>query len=193
MRASPLGIYAHALPARQAAELGRADSELTHPHPVCRDAVAAYVVAVAHAIREGDGPEAAYTAALGWSRDAGARGVIESLEAARHEAPICDREGRGWVRLALQNAFHELLHAPTAEEGVVRSVRRGGDTDTNAAIAGALLGAVHGRGALPAQWRQSILSCRPHALRAKRPRPMAYWPAFALELAERLLLAGRSA
>jgi hypothetical protein len=36
-----------------------------------------------------------------------------------------------------------------------------------------------------------ILSCRPHPLRAKRPRPLAYWPVDALELAERLLLAGR--
>ncbi len=31
----------------------------------------------------------------------------------------------------------ELLHAESVEAGVVASVRRGGDTDTNAAIAGA--------------------------------------------------------
>jgi hypothetical protein len=30
-------------------------------------------------------------------------------------------------------------------------------------------------------------------LRARRPRPMAFWPVFALELAERLLVAGRTA
>jgi ADP-ribosylglycohydrolase/fructose-1,6-bisphosphatase/inositol monophosphatase family enzyme len=194
MRASPLGIFAHALPADRAAALARADSELTHPHAVCRDAAAAFVVAVSHAVREGDGPEAAYAAALGWARDAGAaREVVETLEAARHAAPVCDGESQGWVRIALQNAFHELVHAPSLEQGVVSSVRRGGDTDTNAAIAGALLGAVHGRDAVPAQWRRAILSCRPHELRARRPRPMAYWPAFALELSERLLVAGRSA
>lgn len=191
MRVSPLGIFAHALPAPRAAELARADSELTHPHPVCRDAVAAYVVAVSHAIRSGDGPEAAYAAALRWAGEAGARPeVIETLHAARQSAPVCDAESKGWVRIALQNAFHELLHAASLEEGVVRSVRRGGDTDTNAAIAGALLGAVHGRDAVPAQWRRCVLSCRPHVLRARRPRPMTYWPAFAQELAERLLLSG---
>jgi ADP-ribosylglycohydrolase len=105
---------------------------------------------------------------------------------------VCDGPNQGWVRIALQNAFHELLHAASLEEGVVRTVRRGGDTDTNAAIAGALLGAVHGRAAIPAQWRSAVLSCRPHVLRTRRPRPMAYWPVFALELAERLLVAGRS-
>lgn len=86
----------------------------------------------------------------------------------------------------------ELLHAPSLEEGVVRTVRRGGDTDTNAAIAGALLGAVHGRDAVPVQWRQMILSCRPVAAPAAHPRPLAYWPADVYELSERLLVAGRN-
>jgi ADP-ribosylglycohydrolase len=31
-------------------------------------------------------------------------------------------------------------------------VSLGGDTDTNAAVTGALLGALHGRGSLPARW-----------------------------------------
>lgn len=194
MRVSPLGIFAHALPPGRAADLAREDCALTHPHPVCRDAAAAYVVAVSHAVRDGDGPEAAYAAALRWAVEAGARPeVLETLHAARESAPVCDAQSKGWVRIALQNAFHELLHAPSLEEGVVRSVRRGGDTDTNAAIAGALLGAVHGRESVPAHWRSAVLSCRPHVLRAKRPRPMTYWPVFALDLAERLLLAGRAA
>jgi len=75
----------------------------------------------------------------------------------------------------------------------VATVRRGGDTDTNAAIAGALLGAVHGRAAVPAEWRSMILSCRPLAPRARRPRPRAFWPTDAMEIAERLLLAGEHA
>jgi ADP-ribosylglycohydrolase len=55
----------------------------------------------------------------------------------------------GWVLIALQNAFWQLLHAATLEEGVIDTISRGGDTDTTAAIAGALLGAVHGRQAIP--------------------------------------------
>jgi ADP-ribosyl-[dinitrogen reductase] hydrolase len=191
MRAAPLAILAHALAPALAAELARQDSSLTHPNPTCGDAAAAFVVAVAHAIREGDGPEGAWRAAVEWAAGTGAaRPVIEALEAARLAAPVCDGENRGWVKVALQNAFHELLHAPSLEEGVVATVRRGGDTDTNAAIAGALLGAVHGREAIPAQWRSMILSCRPLPPRAKRPRPRAYWPVDVMEIAERLLLAG---
>jgi ADP-ribosylglycohydrolase/fructose-1,6-bisphosphatase/inositol monophosphatase family enzyme len=192
MRASPLGVYAHALDPALAAELARQDSSLTHPSPVCGDATAAFVVAVAHAVREGDGAEAAWRAAVEWAGRAGpALLVREALEAARHEPPECDARGsEGWVRVALQNAFFELLHAATLEEGVVATVRRGGDTDTNAAVAGALLGAVHGRAAVPAQWRSMVLSCRPAPPRARRPRPRAYWPVDVMEIAERLLLAG---
>jgi hypothetical protein len=116
--------------------------------------------------------------------------VIEALQASRLAPPVCDEESQGWVKVALQNAFHELLHAPSLEEGVVATVRRGGDTDTNAAITGALLGAVHGRKSIPAQWRSMILSCRPLPPRATRHRPRAYWPVDVMEIAERLLVAG---
>jgi ADP-ribosylglycohydrolase/fructose-1,6-bisphosphatase/inositol monophosphatase family enzyme len=193
MRVSPLAVFAHALSPAHAAALARDDSALTHPNPVCRDAVAAFVVAAAHAIRTGAGARAAYRAATDWARGPEvAAPVLDTLLAADAAPPVCDRESPGWVLIALRNAFHELLHAESLEEGVVRTVRRGGDTDTNAAIAGALLGAVHGREAVPAQWRQAILSCRPHPLRAKHARPMPSWPVDVLELGERLLLAGRA-
>jgi ADP-ribosylglycohydrolase/fructose-1,6-bisphosphatase/inositol monophosphatase family enzyme len=191
MRASPLAIFVHSLPLEDAVDLARQDSRLTHPNPVCGDAVAAFVVAVRHALREGDGPEAAWRAALDWARGSGAAlSVVEALESSREGPPDCDTETPGFVLVALQNAFHEVWRGASVEQGVVATVRRGGDTDTNAAIAGALLGAVYGREAVPSQWRRMVLSCRPHPSRAKRPRPMEYWPIDVLVLAERLLLIG---
>ena len=118
--------------------------------------------------------------------------MIEALEAAETSSRRADGENQGWVLIALQNAFHDLLHAATVEDGIAAQVARGGDTDTNAAIAGALLGAVHGRESVPPQWRLMVLSCRAHPLRARQPRPRAYWPVDVYELAERLLLAGES-
>ena len=90
--------------------------------------------------------------------------------------------------IALQNAFYQLTHVSTMEEGVVATVMAGGDTDTNAAVAGALLGAVHGREAIPRQWRTMVLSCRPAAepSASGHPRPAAFRPVDALEPAERL-------
>ena len=57
---------------------------------------------------------------------------------------------------------------------------RGGDADTNAAIAGALLGAFWGEEAIPARWRRLVLSALvspralPHIL---PPRPAMPAPA----------------
>jgi ADP-ribosylglycohydrolase/fructose-1,6-bisphosphatase/inositol monophosphatase family enzyme len=187
MRVSPLGIFGWRLPVAELAAMARKDASLTHPHPVCRDASAAYVIALAHAVRTGEGAEAAHAAALAWAQDSGADSAVrETLLAARASAPAEFERQMGWVRIALQNAFHQALHAPALEEGVVQTVMAGGDTDTNAAIAGALLGAIHGRAAVPSSWRGLVLTARALPT-TPRPRPQCLWPVDAEELAERLL------
>lgn len=61
--------------------------------------------------------------------------------------------------------------------------------DTNAAICGALLGAVCGREAIPAQWLDCLQNCRPEAghPQVRHPRPECFWPVDVLELAEGLV------
>lgn len=119
--------------------------------------------------------------------------VLHTLEEAVGNRPADYMRNKGWVLIALQNAFWQLLHASSLEEGVVGTVQLGGDTDTNGAIAGALLGAVHGRAAVPQQWLDRVLSCRPISGMAGviRPRPEAFWPVDALWIAERLVWLGR--
>jgi hypothetical protein len=100
----------------------------------------------------------------------------------------------GWVRLAFTQALAALREAQAPMEVLRHFVRRGGDTDTNAAIVGALLGAAHGRGAWPASAIDRVLTCRP--LRGlpgvHRPRPRTYWAVDLHVLAEQLLDRGRA-
>jgi ADP-ribosylglycohydrolase len=119
--------------------------------------------------------------------------LLKTIQAAALAPPADYVYQQGWVLIALQNALWQLLQAPNVEEGVVDTVRWGGDTDTNAAICGALLGAVYGREAIPAQWVECLLNCRPAAGQphVRRPRPQCFWPVDAFELAERLVSAGR--
>ena len=190
MRISPLGIFGAGRPA-EAAAWAREDSRLTHPNAVCQGACAVYVAAVASAIASGSTPQACHEAALAEAdRSAIEAGVRKALEDARHAPPADYSHQMGWVLVALQNAFWQLLHAESLEEGVVDTVMRGGDTDTNGAIAGALLGAVHGRHAIPSRWLHALLSCRPLEGSASRhPQPVEFWPVDALQLAEALLAA----
>lgn len=57
---------------------------------------------------------------------------------------------------SLRLGMRVLLTANTFEEGMDRVIRTGGDTDTNGAIAGALLGARFGEKAIPRDWRDAM-------------------------------------
>ena len=115
--------------------------------------------------------------------------LLSAVESAARTVPENYVRHQGWVLTALHNALWQLLHAPSLEEGIINTVMRGGDTDTNAAIAGALLGAAYGLDAVPERWRAVILDCRPQeGSGAAHPRPKFFWPVDALELAARLVL-----
>jgi ADP-ribosyl-[dinitrogen reductase] hydrolase len=190
MRISPLGIWGTFRDPPAVAAAARQDAQLTHPHPVCQDANAVFAITIAAAIRHGLDPLQTYAHALNWARSTGVDpSVLLAVKAAQDHPPVDFLSQHGWVLIALQNAFNQLLHTPTAAEAVIATVRRGGDTDTNAAICGALLGAVHGRDAIPTQWQSMVLTCRPMPNQpgVHQPRPALYWPTDALVLAERLV------
>jgi len=192
MRISPLGIFAAQRDPTEVGEWARQDAELTHPHPVCQQANALFAMAVAHAVREGCSPGDLYTQICEWAKAMGVdRRLLEATLGAAEAPPGDYVRQQGWVLIAFRNALWQLLHAPDLEEGVVDTVMRGGDTDTNAAICGALLGAVYGREAVPERWTNRLLGCRPEEGRpgVRWPRPRIYWPVDALELAKALVSA----
>ncbi len=49
-------------------------------------------------------------------------------------------------------AFWFAAHARSLEEALLYLARAGGDTDTNAAVAGALIGARDGEAGIPPRW-----------------------------------------
>lgn len=194
MRISPLGIFGANHDLFQVAEWAMQDAALTHPHVVCRQAGALFAMAIARVIRTGIGPRALYQQILTWAEEMQVdQSLLKTIQAAALAPPADYVYQQGWVLIALQNALWQLLQAPNVEEGVADTVMGGGDTDTNAAICGALLGAVYGREAIPAQWVACLLNCRPAAgqPQVRRPRPVCFWPVEALELAECLVSAGR--
>jgi ADP-ribosylglycohydrolase len=178
VRSIPLALLAHATGAREEDDA----------------AAGALIAALSHAVGRGGGPEPAHQAAVEWARGAGAPAPVkDALGRAASSAGGHDDRSRSPALASLQDAFFTLLHSDGFESGVAATVGRGGDNATNAAIAGALLGAVHGRPSIPERWRSLVLSCRPHPLRTRHPRPRAYWPTDVLELAERLILVGMKA
>ncbi len=68
---------------------------------------------------------------------------------------------QGWVLIAFQNAFRHLATGTPIKDALIETVSKGGDTDTNAAICGALLGAAQGRAAIPVRWCMAVLGLSP--------------------------------
>lgn len=187
MRVSPIGVFAAGKP-DEAARLARQDSLLTHAHPLCVESCAAYAAAIAAGVAGVSRRGMLDAAQRALSFDIAGNEVRMALDAADRSAlPAADGRNQGFVLVALQIAFRQLMHIDSFEEALVEVVGLGGDTDTNAAITGALIGALHGREAIPPRWVLPVLACRPVGGRAKHPRPMDLWPDDVIELAEALL------
>ena len=90
---------------------------------------------------------------------------------AEAERPVADLGNNGFTVTALQAAWHAIYRSPFFSAGEIteydhvvshlpdalhRAVRIGGDTDTVAAIAGALLGARHGTRYIPREWAFAV-------------------------------------
>lgn len=161
MRVSPLGVFAWNLHPLEAVRLGRLDASLTHPAKVCQDASGIFVATIARMIRT---PGLPALKAFGFAKNLagliGAKECVEDLN--RAELGDLGFTSGGHVRLAFRLAFFHLLNAPSFEAGVVDTVMRGGDADTNGCIVGALLGAHWGVNNIPAQWISKVQTVTPN-------------------------------
>lgn len=173
MRVSPVAIAFHRDPAR-AADSARQDAMLSHPNEFCQQVNALWVRVLAEVIGTGADPLPLFREHAGELRP-----LVKEAERA---APPDVFEKQGWVRHAFQLTVFEAARGGGFEESLVRTVGRGGDTDTNAAIVGAFLGAVHGVDGIPRRWIDAVDSCRP-----KRNRPPEYHPNDATRLVDALL------
>lgn len=186
MRCAPIGLWAR--DPMEAAAAARADAELTHPHPVCQAASASFAAAIAAAIGGADRAAMldAAEAALDGLPEVGLRAALNRARGG--EGPRDFIRQQGWVLIAWQNAFRHLALGTPVEAALVETVARGGDTDTNAAVCGALIGAAEGREGVPTRWTVPVLACRPaRELGAPQPRPARYWPDDLAAIAEALV------
>ena len=185
MMASPFGVWGalHSnIPIMKA--VAQQFAAFTHFDPRCQLASAAYTAAIGHGIlgvsrvemveaaREALAPAGSRYLAqfpsepspLGALAD-----LTRDLEMAERDNPdlygadVHILEKVGFVRTAFRLAFWHLLHSPSYRASIVDITNRGGDSDTNACIAGGLLGAHYGFGpqGVPGEWREQVLAALP--------------------------------
>jgi poly(ADP-ribose) glycohydrolase ARH3 len=157
MRIAPVAVRFAAEPARLRDEAS-ASARVTHTHPVGVDGAVVQAAAIAAALRDEDILEAATAVAATREMTDGLRSVAELLTTARPEpGEVHARLGSSSdAREAVCAAIYAALAQPTFEQAVRFAVRLGGDTDTVAAMTGAISGAVHGKSSIPADWLQAL-------------------------------------
>jgi ADP-ribosylglycohydrolase len=154
MYCAPLGAVRAARP-EDLYEEAPALSAITHWDQRCRTACLAVTLAVAWLVR-GDppGPVVAGTLAAVADRDGGEE--LEYLVAEAGRARRIDGPDMGFTLFTAGIGLQVAGEDRAFEDGLRHVVSLGGDTDTNAAVAGALLGALHGRPGLPRSWLERL-------------------------------------
>ena len=78
-------------------------------------------------------------------------------EANRHGAdPVCRCATMGFPPACIPTCFYLLMTTESFEEALIEVINMGGDTDTSAAILGALAGASYGVDAIPERWLDGL-------------------------------------
>jgi ADP-ribosyl-[dinitrogen reductase] hydrolase len=155
MCCAPIGLL-HAHHPEGLVEDATAVSRITHYDPRCVGGCVAVCTAIGSLVRGEFDTAIADAAEAGGQIHDEVRMVIERGAAKRPEQLTVDGSNMGYVLIALEICFSALASAESLEEGLVAVVARGGDTDTNGAIAGALLGARFGKGAVPERWEKKL-------------------------------------
>ncbi|MFK4761463.1 ADP-ribosylglycohydrolase family protein [Microbacterium sp. ZW T5_45] len=152
MRTGPLALGYLSRPADALAAAAEAVSKLTHWEQDSSSACILWSAAIRHAVLTGELDVRAQLVLLP-AADAARWSVLidEALSPGAHPRDFMAQNG--WVVRAFQGALAAVAGASSLRDALERAVRGGADTDTVAAIAGSLAGAVWGASAVPSEWR----------------------------------------
>jgi ADP-ribosyl-[dinitrogen reductase] hydrolase len=154
MYCAPLGAF-RAGRAELLLEESPALSAITHWDERCRTACLAVTLAVAALVR-GEPHRKAVEGAVEAVLDREGGEELEYLVAEAGRARPIDGPDMGFTLFTAGIGLQVAAEGPDVEVGLRRVVALGGDTDTNAAVTGALLGSLHGKEALPSAWLEKL-------------------------------------
>ncbi|HEX3300543.1 MAG TPA: ADP-ribosylglycohydrolase family protein [Actinomycetota bacterium] len=126
-------------------------SRLTHWDGRCQTACLAVTLAIAALVR-GEPADAAVLNSLAVLSDREGGEELEFLVGEAGRSRQIDGPDQGFCLFTAGIALQVVGEELGFEDGLRYVVGLGGDTDTNAAVAGALLGALHGVAAIPEPW-----------------------------------------
>ncbi len=159
MRSAPLALFFGNASRVNRHIVARA-CKVTHQHPLAEQSVQLYVHILA-CLLQGAGMQTAIGSAQmlaeSWSLHADCRLLFDKILPQNIEPIDPGRwPERGHTLFTLHVALWTAMNARDFADGITQAIRVGGDTDTYAAVAGALLGARYGEEGIPEEWRKIL-------------------------------------
>lgn len=156
MRTAPIALRYTNHDPEALIEYARAASRVTHRDPLAGDCCALYVLVLGYLMC---GHDPAHAISLAWG-DLRLYPISPWLRTTREleKNQLLDNPGfmSGSAMRSLMIALWAIQTAPDFETGITEVIKLGGDTDTNAAIAGGLLGARFGIEGIPERWLNGL-------------------------------------
>lgn len=186
MRISPLAIYGLRLSNEKLMEYVEQEVRMTHSHPLAIEMSKVYVFAIRVAL-ENNSKKFIFSKIYQYAKHPYIKQlIINSLKSpfplnldsfqgknvnihsqSVHQDTVHNDENQGYIGIALQNALYELFAGFDFYQSMINILMRGGDTDTNCCIAGALLGAYYGLSKIPSQWIEQVKINNPRSQKYK--------------------------
>lgn len=148
MRVTPIGI-AFENP-DQAVEAGKIQSKITHYDPRCQQTAGLFALAISSAIH-GKDPVDAVSEYVEENEDDFEDLIVDSVNRIKNENPRL--RNTGYTIHTFETAMWYGWNSRNPMTAIISVVNDlGGDTDTLAALSGALSGAIHGHESIPDNW-----------------------------------------
>lgn len=164
MRISPLGVYGVDNNEKYLKNIVKVECKITHPNVKAIDACQVFVFAIREAIKtRGDKIKVLQKAKEVAETDFVKIILEKSLEKDLQfffdgKEVKTDGHQQGFLGIALLNAFYQLNNTNDFYNGMINTIKLGGDVDTNCCICGALLGAVYGEEGIPEEWVKTLIN-----------------------------------
>jgi poly(ADP-ribose) glycohydrolase ARH3 len=156
MRIAPVAVCFRGDMARMQEEAA-CSARVTHAHPVGVDGAVVQAAAIGAALRDEDILAATRAAARTGDMSDGLGEVAELLASHREPAEVHARLGSSSdARESVCAAVYSALAHTRFEDAARFAVRLGGDTDTVAAMTGAIAAARHGAASIPRRWIEAL-------------------------------------
>ena len=160
MRVAPVPLAFYRDPVK-AVELSGKSSTTTHALPVCVDACRYYgalIVGAMQGVAKDELLAPRFSPVPGyWEQHPLEPRIDEVARGSFREREPPEIVGRGYVVKSLEAALWAFAKSSSFEEGCLRAVNLGNDSDTTGAIYGGLAGAYYGIDGIPERWRRGLV------------------------------------